>query len=176
MQQPVDADGANLAIRFAVVSTKDTAASISMWCGVKKKHAHVAPIKPHITVDGWQLQVSWVCVTRPLLPLCLQERLFQLSTFRVQSRHFNLIAFAVDVGLLLKVLRSASSSAQDAETLDVKLTQRNVAVPGTQETEAKPFLCFTSRVRHWQDMQRCCIGEGVGWGRQWPALPGWRIT
>jgi hypothetical protein len=74
----------------------------------------------------------------------LQERIFNTESFRVASRHFNLVAFAVDVGLLLKVLKSAVTNAPD--TLDVKLTQCAVAVPGCEEVENKPFLCFTARV------------------------------
>jgi hypothetical protein len=70
--------------------------------------------------------------------------MFNTESFRVASRHFNLVAFAVDVGLLLKVLKSAVTNAPD--TLDVKLTQCAVAVPGCEEVENKPFLCFTARV------------------------------
>lgn len=70
--------------------------------------------------------------------------MFNTESFRVASRHFNLVAFAVDVGLLLKVLRSAVTNAPD--TLDVKLTQCAVALPGCDEVENKPFLCFTARV------------------------------
>jgi hypothetical protein len=83
-------------------------------------------------------------VTPLHLLCCLQERMFNTESFRVASRHFNLVAFAVDVGLLLKVLKSAVTNAPD--TLDVKLTQCSVAVPGCDEAENKPFLCFTARV------------------------------
>eukprot|EP00775_Hariotina_reticulata_P013050 gene13050-13177_t len=69
--------------------------------------------------------------------------LFNSEGYKVQSRHFNLIAFAVDVGLLLKALRSAISN--EAHTLEVKLTQKPVPLPGQTELENKPFLCFTAR-------------------------------
>jgi hypothetical protein len=74
----------------------------------------------------------------------LQSALFHTEGYKVQSRHFNLIAFAVDVGLLLKALRSAISN--EALTLEVKLTQKAVPVPSQTELENKPFLCFTARV------------------------------
>lgn len=70
--------------------------------------------------------------------------LFQQDSLRLQSRHLNLIAFAVDVALLLKALRSATSN--DAETVDVKLTQKAVVLPGSSDLDDKPFLCFTARV------------------------------
>ena len=46
--------------------------------------------------------------------------LFDPTTYRCNSRHYNLIAFHIDVGLLLRVLRAASSNNTD--TLEVKLS------------------------------------------------------
>jgi hypothetical protein len=70
----------------------------------------------------------------------------------VQSRHHNLIAFSVDVGLLLKVLHSARSN--DTDRLEAKLVQKSVRVPGQDEPEPKPFMSFTARV-----------GGPGGWGQ-----------
>ncbi|KAF6255077.1 DNA damage checkpoint protein [Scenedesmus sp. NREL 46B-D3] len=106
VQRPVDADGANVTVRFTV------------------------------------------------------ERMFSTESFRVASRHFNLVAFAVDVGLLLKVLKSAVTNAPD--TLDVKLTQCVVAVPGCEEVENKPFLCFTARGDGVSLVQELPIGKPCG--------------
>ena len=74
----------------------------------------------------------------------LQDVLFEPGSFNVQSRHHNLIAFSLDVGLLLKVLRSASGNASDR--LEVKLVQKSVRVPGQEEAEPRPFMSFTARV------------------------------
>jgi len=70
--------------------------------------------------------------------------LFEQGTFNVQSRHHNLIAFSVDVGLLLKVLRSASGN--DTERLEAKLVQKAVRLPGQDEPEQRPFMSFTAKV------------------------------
>lgn len=78
--------------------------------------------------------------------MLLQNVLFQPDAFRVVSRHRNMIAFAVDLSLLSKALHSAVNN--DADEIDMKLTQKAVLVPGGDgETENKPFLCITSRVR-----------------------------
>lgn len=76
----------------------------------------------------------------------LQHVLFQAEAFRVVSRHHNMIGFAVDLALLSKALHSAVNN--DADVVDMKLTQKPVLVPGSEdgETENKPFLCITSRV------------------------------
>jgi HUS1 checkpoint protein len=71
--------------------------------------------------------------------------LFEPGTFNVQSRHHNLIAFSLDVGLLLRVLRSASGN--HAERVEAKLVQKPVRVPGSDEPEQRPFMTFTARVR-----------------------------
>lgn len=71
------------------------------------------------------------------------EVLFERGSFNVQSRHHNLIAFSVDAGLLLKVLRSASGN--DTERLEAKLVQKPMAVPGQDEPVQAPFLSFIAR-------------------------------
>lgn len=116
--------------------------------------------------------------THPVLPaltvlLCvLQAVLFKPDAFKVVSRHHNMIAFAVDMGLLSKALHSAVNN--DADEIDMKLTQKAVLVPGSEdgETENRPFLCITSRVRRdtlvqrqWQTLlggdvsQQACAGS-----------------
>jgi hypothetical protein len=83
----------------------------------------------------------------PVLPsLAPQHVLFQSETFKVVSRHHNMIGFAVDLGLMSKALHSAVNN--DADVIDMKLTQKAVLVAGGEdgETENKPFLCITSRV------------------------------
>ncbi len=76
-----------------------------------------------------------------------QDVLFEPETFKVQSRHFNLIAFSLELALLLKVLRSAGANA--ADSLEARLTQKPVVVPGEAEPQSKPFLSFACRVRSW---------------------------
>ncbi|EFJ45462.1 hypothetical protein VOLCADRAFT_94140 [Volvox carteri f. nagariensis] len=41
------------------------------------------------------------------------ETLFDVDTYRCQSKHFNLIAFQVEVGLLLRVLKGAAATNSD---------------------------------------------------------------
>ncbi|GLC37867.1 hypothetical protein PLESTM_000656400 [Pleodorina starrii] len=53
------------------------------------------------------------------------ETLFDPDSYRCQSKHFNLIAFQVEVGLLLRVLKGAA--ATNADLVDVKLTMRQGA-------------------------------------------------
>lgn len=64
-----------------------------------------------------------------------------------------MIGFAVDLSLLSKAMHSAVNN--DADVIEMKLTQKPVQVPGGEdgETENKPYLCITSRV-----------GEGKGFG------------
>lgn len=69
---------------------------------------------------------------------CLQDVLFEPQTYKVVSKHHNLVAFSVDMALMLKVLRSAV--AHDADTLDMKLAMRRL--PTTS----------------------ACAGQGAGWG------------
>ncbi|KAI8470282.1 MAG: DNA damage checkpoint protein [Monoraphidium minutum] len=69
--------------------------------------------------------------------------LFEPGSFSVMSRHHNLIAFSADVGLLLKVLRSASGN--DTERLEAKLVQKPVPVPGQDTPTQMPFMSFTAR-------------------------------
>ncbi|GIL70826.1 hypothetical protein Vretifemale_1517 [Volvox reticuliferus] len=69
------------------------------------------------------------------------ETLFDVDTYRCQSKHFNLIAFQVEVGLLLRVLKGAA--ATNSEMVEVKLTTRQVPGPAG-EPQSKPFLSFTA--------------------------------
>ena len=50
--------------------------------------------------------------------------LFEEEGFKCQSRYANQIAFSLDIGLLLKVLRSALS--HDADGLEMKLAMRSL--------------------------------------------------
>ena len=84
--------------------------------------------------------------------------LFDPTTYRCNSRHYNLIAFHIDVGLLLRVLRAASSNNTD--TLEVKLSQKQMPVPGPDdETENKPFLVFTGRGQTLNMLQELPISQ-----------------
>lgn len=72
--------------------------------------------------------------------------LFESSRYTIQSRHHNLIGFAIDVALFVRVLRSAASH-DAAHSLEVKLTTKDVpAGAGSTETVNKPFLCFMAKV------------------------------
>lgn len=108
--------------------------------------------------------------------------LFEAGSFNVQSRHHNLIAFSLDVGLLLKVLRSASGN--DAERLEVKLVQRAVPQLGQDEPVPTPFMSFTAKARGgagamgrrpayvqaaWGCAQDSCMVPDAGWGMPLPA-------
>jgi len=76
----------------------------------------------------------------------LQDVLFQPEAFKVSSRHHNYIGFSVDLSMLLKALHSAVNN--DADVIDMKLTQKPVLVPGGDgEMDNKRFLSITSRVR-----------------------------
>lgn len=88
----------------------------------------------------------------------LQEVLFDQESYKLQSKHFNLIAFQCDVALLVRVLRGAG--ANDADVLEVKLTQRSVAVPGEAQEVSKPFLLFTGKV----GMSALCVLQAGGLG------------
>ena len=50
-------------------------------------------------------------------PILLQEVLFEPNTYICDSRHNNLIAFQLEVGLLRRVLQAAG--ANDADSLEV---------------------------------------------------------
>ena len=84
-----------------------------------------------------------------------QDTLFEPGTFVAQSRHHNLIAFAVDASLMLKVLRSAAGAP--VERLEAKLLQKAVPVPGQDEPEQRPFMSFTARVR----VDALCVAGSV---------------
>ncbi|GAX73873.1 hypothetical protein CEUSTIGMA_g1323.t1 [Chlamydomonas eustigma] len=87
-------------------------------------------VQTPLDTDGAQVMASF--------PI---EALFDRSSYRCTSRHHNLIAFVADVGLLLKVIRTAAANVAE-EGLEVKLSQKEFQVTGTEESEAKPFLVF----------------------------------
>ncbi|KAF8071202.1 hypothetical protein HT031_001285 [Scenedesmus sp. PABB004] len=128
VQTPLEADGASVTVRFAVVRPH-----------ARRQRAHMR-VEPPAAAGGAAPHA------RPARHAAhrSQDKLFVREAFKVSSRHFNLIAFAVDVGLLLKALRSAL--ANDADSVDVRLTQKAVQLPGSSDTENRPFLCFTARV------------------------------
>jgi HUS1 checkpoint protein len=72
--------------------------------------------------------------------------LFHPDTYSISSKHHNLIAFQVELGLLMRVLRGAG--ANEVEVLDVKLTQKASpgAAAGAFPSETQPYLTFTARV------------------------------
>lgn len=94
------------------------------------------------------------------------------SSYRVSSRHHNLIAVSLDVSLLAKALRSAAAAAAQAGlgqgdplagVVDVRLTQRVVptaaaaggattAATTTTTPAARPFLAFGVRGALAQDL------------------------
>ena len=81
----------------------------------------------------------------------LQDVLFEPDTWKVQSRHNNLVAFKFEVAHLKGALRAASNS--NAEFVEIKLSMKNTAKGGAPpptggsqpQPQAKPFLCLTSR-------------------------------
>ena len=117
MQTPVDTDGPCVTARFAVVRALPARCIIRLSRGP----AHTPPV-PH----------------------ALQGVLFNEGSYVVKSRHYNLIAFSVDISMLLKVLSSAG--VNDADLLEVKLTQKAIQIPGTEDRENKPFLSFQAKV------------------------------
>jgi HUS1 checkpoint protein len=113
---------------------------------------------PHVTA---RFDASTLFVTQPE------------GSYRVASRHHNLIAVSLDVALLAKALRSAAAAAAqaglggaddpDAGVVDVRLTQRVVpgvasaaAAPGDGGSNppppARPFLAFGVRGTLSQDL------------------------
>lgn len=81
--------------------------------------------------------------------LCSQDVLFLPETYSISSKHHNLIAFNMELSLLLRVLRAAG--AHGAELLEVKLTQKSVpgaAGGGMPGDSQRPYLTFTGRVRY----------------------------
>jgi HUS1 checkpoint protein len=92
----------------------------------------------------------------------MQEVLFEASSYKCISKHFNLIAFYLDTGMLLRVLRAATNN--DAETLEVKLSQKKMPMPGGREgeTENKPFLAFTGRGSSLSMLQELPISQPFG--------------
>ncbi|KAK9829193.1 hypothetical protein WJX72_004433 [[Myrmecia] bisecta] len=89
-------------------------------------------IQTGLNTDGMQITARWA-----------SDVLFEPDTYRVQSRHNNLIAFSFDLALLSRVLRAAAQN--DADMLEMKLAMRSVPVSGGAQPVAKPFLTFVCR-------------------------------
>lgn len=115
-------------------------------CHLLLSPSEISLVQTPLEADGASVSVTFA-----------PDVLFQQNTLKLQSRHLNLIAFAVDVALLLKALRSAASN--DAETVEVKLTQKAVIVPGSHDAENKPFLCFTAKGTSLSLVQDLPIGK-----------------
>lgn len=74
----------------------------------------------------------------------LQEELYEPDSWRVISRHKNLIGFKFELGHLRGALRAASNS--EADSTEIKLAIRSKAYPAeTPGIPQKPFLCLTSK-------------------------------
>eukprot|EP00877_Chromochloris_zofingiensis_P000783 jgi/Chrzof1/10705/Cz05g09140.t1 len=83
--------------------------------------------------------------------------LFDESSYTVHSRNYNLIGFSVDVGLFLKVLKSAG--ANDADSLEIRLTQKQIAQFGDSQAASKPFLSFIGKAQSLQLVQDLPISK-----------------
>ena len=73
----------------------------------------------------------------------MQGVLFEPETYRTISKNHNLIAFAFEVPLLLRVLKAAGNNA--ADSLEVKLAMRTLAGVPTQQPVSRPYLTFASK-------------------------------
>jgi HUS1 checkpoint protein len=63
--------------------------------------------------------------------------------YKCSSKHFNLIAFSVDVNLLLRVFKAVSSN--NTGQLEMKLSQKTV-LNASGEYVIRPFLAFSGKV------------------------------
>ena len=75
--------------------------------------------------------------------MAVQEILFDALSYKCSSRHKDLVAFSFNVGLMLRVLRSAHTNS--ADVLELKLCMRQLPASGTTPPVAKPFLAFSSK-------------------------------
>ena len=81
----------------------------------------------------------------------MQDVLFAPDTWKVQSRHNNLVAFKFEVAHLKGALRAASNS--NAEFVEMRLTMKSTARGGAApptggsqtQPQARPFLCLISK-------------------------------
>ena len=69
--------------------------------------------------------------------------LFERGTLTIGSKHRDLIAFSMDLQMLVRVLRAAMEMG--AESLEVKLAVRHVQVDTEGTVESRPFLSFAGR-------------------------------
>ena len=69
--------------------------------------------------------------------------LFERGTLTIGSKHRDLIAFSMDLQMLVRVLRAAMEMG--AESLEVKLAVRQVQVDTEGSVESRPFLSFAGR-------------------------------
>ena len=102
-----------------------------------------------LLLDGlWYVYTSVMC-TLPCICLAypvnlsMQGVLFEPETYRTISKNHNLIAFAFEVPLLLRVLKAAGNNA--ADSLEVKLAMRTLAGGPTQQPVSRPYLTFASK-------------------------------
>eukprot|EP00983_Pelagomonas_calceolata_P059390 1145905-Pelagomonas_calceolata.AAC.3 len=161
----------NAHTRLCTTDSFDTLTTCGAWLGCRVREA---PPPAPLTLANDQglrleqgmlneevLAAKWLCCLamlqciRPPTPPCRghrwlfahahpQDVLFHPETYSICSKHYNLIAFNVELGLLLRVLRAAG--ANQAELLEVKLTQK--AAPGAATStpvESRPYLTFTGR-------------------------------
>ncbi len=159
VQAPVNADGACVSARFNKVSL--------FAHGCRSEAPAISSSRARVLDCPAALLVTRL--PGEGRPVAAQEALFLDEGFRLQSRHSNLVAFHVDLPLLLRTLRGATSNA--ADHVEVRLIQRPVVVletgHGKQGVGAnrvqvnKPFLSFTARVRGWRS-GRTVVGRSGG--------------
>lgn len=143
IQTPQDADGASVTVRLAVVR------------GSPPPPHSTHPLRLLLRCVRYARQSHSHSSTHPSPHVCKwQDVLFQPRSYRTVSRHFNLICFSVDLSLLLQALRTGA--AYGADHLEVKLTQKTVAISGSTAVEIQPVLRFFARVRTWTLRVRQC--------------------
>lgn len=75
----------------------------------------------------------------------------------MESRHNNIIAFAVDLSLLKNVVKSAMGNS--ADSVELKLVNRTVQI-GAGADQQHPFLVFVVKVKYQLLFQSIpCFGE-----------------
>ncbi|BDA43309.1 hypothetical protein COCOBI_04-3210 [Coccomyxa sp. Obi] len=101
-------------------------------CHMLLSREDVHLIQTTLDADGMLICARWAI-----------DILFEPNTYTCDSRHHNLIAFQLEVGLLRRVLQAAG--AHDADSLEVKLAMRAVPTGANTAPVSKPFLTFTCR-------------------------------
>ena len=97
IQTTLDADGMLICARWAIVSIKN--------------HVEI------VLSSSGSMYILFSRAGSKGYPFLLQEVLFEPNTYICDSRHNNLIAFQLEVGLLRRVLQAAG--AHDADSLEV---------------------------------------------------------